>query len=184
MNTNPNKKNLIKITSGKVILHYPHLLKPNTQSKFGNSQAKYSTNIIISKNDVDTLNKIDIAIKDSIIASGFSDNANIKSPLKDGDADYPYNRLYENSMYMYVSTLFKPRIVDHNLKDIMFRMDEFMSGTYAKVSMYFEGYKSYETDKCGISAKLLNVQIFPQNKLLEFQSSPEDDFVVEAVDEE
>ena len=84
-------------------------------------------------------------------------------------------------MYMYLSTAIQPKIVDHKLNEIVFYSDEIQNGTYAKVSMYFEGYKSYETGKCGISAKLVNVQIFPQNKLLESRSKPEDDFVVDGV---
>lgn len=181
---NMNSINETKITTNLIILNFPHLLKVNNRSKFENSQAKYDATIIISKSDDDTLSKIDSAIKKAIIKSEFSDTEDIKSPLKDGDMDYPYNSLYENSMYMYVSTTIKPKIVDNELKEIPFYTTEIEAGRYAKVSMYFEGYKSYETGKCGISAKLLNVQVFPQNRLLELRSNPEDDFVVEAVDED
>lgn len=171
-------------TTGKIILQFPHLIKKNTRSKFENSQAKYDATIIISKNDNETLLKIDKEMKREIQRVGFSANPDIKLPLKDGDKDYPYNSLYENSMYMYVSTAIKPKIVNHKLEKPAFYMEEIQSGTYGKISMYFEGYKSYETGKCGISAKLLNVQVFPQNKLVELRSKPEDDFVVEDIEED
>ena len=61
-------------------------------------------------------------------------------------------------------------------------MDEFPSGTYAKVSIQFNPYNF--NGKLGISAELINVQILPGNKLLEERANPEDDFVIEDVDEE
>lgn len=180
---NINSINETKITTNLVILNFPHLLKVNTQSRFENSQPKYDTIIIISKNDDETLSKIDNAIKKAIIKRGLSDTENVKSPLKDGDVDYPYNSLYENSMYMYVSTMIKPKVVDNELNELPFYATEIESGRYGKVSMYFDGYK-YESGKCGIAAKLLNIQVFPQNRLFELRTNPEDEFKVEKVDEE
>ena len=180
---NMNSINETKVITDIVILNFPHLLNINNRSKFENSQAKYDTVIIISKNDNETLSKINSAIDKAIIKSGFSKDKDIKSPLKDGDVDYPHNSLYDNSMYMYVSTAIRPKIVDNELKEIPFYTTEIESGRYAKVSMYFEGYKTYETGKCGISAKLLNVQVFPSNRLLELRTKPEDDFKVEEVNE-
>lgn len=168
-----------KITTGKVILNFSHLIKANNRGQFENSQANYDTTIIISKSDDETLSKIDNAIKNAIIESGFPNTAEIKSPLKDGDENYPYNSLYKNSMYMYVSSTMRPNVVDNKLQEIPFYSDEIASGSYARVSMYFEGYKSSKTGKFGISAKLLNVQVFPQNRYIELRSKPEEDFQVE-----
>lgn len=176
---NINSINDTKVTTNLVVLNFPHLLKVNKRSKFENSQAKYDATVIISKTDTETLSKIDNAIKKAIIKGGFSDTEKIKSPLKDGDVDYPCNNLYEGSMYMYVSTTLKPKVVDTKLNELPFYTTEIESGRYAKVSLYFEGYKSFDAGQCGISAKLLNVQVFPKNRLLELRSTPEDDFKIE-----
>ena len=168
-----------KLTTGKVILQYPHFFKPNTRTKFENSQPKYDTTVIISKTDDETLSKIDNAIKGAINKGGFSDNTEITLPLKDGDVFYPGETLYENSMFLYASTTFKPKVVDHKLTEINFKMDEYQSGTYAKLSLEFVPY--HFNGKYGVSARMINVQIFPQNKLLELRSKPEDDFMVEDV---
>lgn len=181
MNTNSTEQNLTKVTTGKVILQYPHFFKPNTHTQFENSQAKYDTTVIISKTDDETLYKIDAAIKNAVNKGNFPDNAEIKIPLKDGDVFYPGEVLYENSMFLYSSTAFKPKVVDHKLTEITYRIDEYQSGTYAKLSLEFVPY--HFKDKYGISTRLINVQIFPQNKLLELRSKPEDDFVVEDVKE-
>lgn len=177
MYTNSNER----ITTGKVILQYPHFFKLNTRTKFENSQPKYDTTVIISKTDNETLSKIDNAIKGAIKKGGFSDNAEVTLPLKDGDIFYPGETLYENSMFLYASTVFKPKVVDHKLTEITYRIDEYQSGTYAKLSLEFVPY--HFNGKCGVSTRLINVQIFPQNKLLELRSKPEDDFVVEDVKE-
>ncbi len=179
---NSYEKNLTKVTTGKVILQYPHFFKVNTRTKFENSQPKYDTTVIISKTDDETLSKIDNAIKNAIKQGQFSDDLEIKAPLKDGDVFYPGETLYENAMFLYASTTFKPRVVDHNLNKIEYKIDEYQSGTYAKLSLEFVPY--HFNGKCGVSARLLNVQVFPQNRLLELRSKPEDDFVVEVVDEE
>lgn len=177
MNTNSNEKNLTKVTTGKVILQYPHFFKPNTRTNFENSQPKYDTTVIISKADNESLSKIDNAIKNAIKQGQFSGDTEIKLPLKDGDVFYPGETLYENAMFLYASTPLKPMVVDHKLNEIKFRMDEFQSGTYAKLSLEFVPY--HFNGKCGISARLINVQILSGNKLLEIRSKPEDDFEVE-----
>ncbi len=182
MNTNSNEKNLTKVTTGKIVLQYPHFFKANTRTQFENSQPKYDTTVIINKADEETLSKINTAFKNAVNKGNFPDNVEIKLPLKDGDIFYPGETLYENSMFLYTSSVFKPKVVDHNLNKIEYKIDEYQSGTYAKLSLEFVPY--HFNGKCGVAARLLNVQVFPQNRLLELRSNPEDDFVVEVVDEE
>lgn len=177
-----NEKNLnTKMVTGKIALHFPHLFRVNDNNKNGNSIPKYGTTIIVDKNDAQTLNKMYDAINNAAEIGGFTDNSDFKSPLNDGDVLHPGESLYRNCMYLYASSSLPPRVVDHKLQDIKFRRDEFLSGTYAKVSLEFVSYKF--NGKCGVSANLINVQIFPQNKLAELRSKPEEDFVVEEVDE-
>lgn len=178
MNNNYNNK----LITNKGWLVNPHLFRVNSRNHYENSVPKYGTTFVISKDDKETLEKIDIAIKAAIKKGNFPDNAEIKLPLKDGDIIYSGEALYENSMYLYASTTFKPYVVNHKLTEITYKMDEYQSGTYAKLSLEFVPY--HFRDINGISVRLLNVQVFPQNRLLELRSKPEDDFVVEDVDEE
>lgn len=172
-----------KIVTNKVVLTYSNFFRPresNNTNFIGTP--KYGTTVIISKDDSYTLNQINEAISNIIQESNFSISDNVKLPLKDGDIDYPYNILYNNCIYLHASTSLKPKVVDHALNEIKYRHDEFGAGTIAKVSLEFVPYKY--NGKCGVSATLINVQVFPQNKLAELRSRPEDDFIVEAVDEE
>lgn len=174
MNTNTQNK----IITGKVALHYTRLFTPWSNNQVSNATPKYGSTIIIDKNDSETLNKIEVAIQKAVLQGNFSEDDNVNLPLYDGDIVHPGEILYENSMYLYASSILKPKIVDHKLKHIICG-SEFTSGTYAKVSMSFEPYKF--KGKSGVSAKLMNVQILPYNKLVELQSKPEDDFTVEKV---
>ena len=171
-----------KVVTNKVCMNFPSLFRVNDNTKNGNSIPKYGTTIIVDKNDEETLNKMYSAIKNAAEEGGFADESFFKSPLNDGDVLHPGENLYKNSMYLYASSSLPPRVVDHKVEEIKFRRDEFPSGTIAKVSLVFVPYKF--NGKCGVSATLINVQVFPQNKLAELRSRPEDDFTVEEVDEE
>ncbi len=171
-----NKKNATNIITGTVVLNFPHLFKRNSNKNFNTENSKYGTTVIIPKEDNETLEKIQTAISYAIAQGGFSDLETIKTPLNDGDVIHSGETLYKNSMYLYASTAFKPKVVDHNVHEIEFRMDEFPSGTYAKVSIQFNPYNF--NGKMGVSAELVNVQILPGNKLLEERAKPEDEFTV------
>lgn len=177
MNTNSNEKNLTKVVTNKIVLDYPRLIKPKVNSKFADSEAKYGTTIIIPKDDIETIEKINQAVKAVIESGCFTDINDIKLPLKDGDEVHFGEPLYENSMYLYASSSFKPRLVDNKVQEIKYCMSEFQSGSYAKACIQFEHY-NYNGIK-GVKAELISVQILKGNKLLELRSNPEDDFEVE-----
>lgn len=172
-----NSNNYFRFTTNKVVLFNPHLLQPHSNSRYENSRPKYYTTIIISKDDEETLDKINSAINSIVQSGNQSQINNFKSPLKDGDKDYPNDKLFERSMYMYVSTELQPNIVDHKVKKILFRASEFETGSYSKVSL--EPVQYTIGDKLIVVFELINVQILLGNKLLEMRSKPEDDFEVE-----
>ena len=162
-----------KITTGKVVLHYPNLTKKRENRQGYNSPSKYGTTIIISKDDKETIEKIQEAIHNAAVIGNIDDYDNFISPLKDGDTSYPGERMYENSLYMYVSTLVMPKIVDKNVHEL-FVSDDYLRGKYARLSIEFVAYKY--NGKAGVSAKLHNVQVFEQSRLDELRSDPNDDF--------
>lgn len=172
-----NTTTLFSFTTNKVVLFNTHLLQPHSNSRYENSRPKYGTTIIIPKDDEETLNKINSAINSIVQSGNQSQISNFKSPLKDGDKDYPSDKLFKNSMYMYVSSALQPNIVDHKVKKILFRASEFETGSYSKVSL--EPVKYTIGEKLVVVFELVNVQILLGNKLLEMRSKPEDDFQVE-----
>ena len=172
-----NSNNYFRFTTNKVVLFNTHLLQPHSNSRYENSRPKYGTTIIIPKDDEETLNQINSAINSIVQSGNQSQISNFKSPLKDGDKDYPSDKLFKNSMYMYVSSALQPNIVDHKVKKILFRASEFETGSYSKVSLEPVQYTIGE--KLVVVFELVNVQILLGNKLLEMRSKPEDDFQVE-----
>ena len=177
MYTKSTEKNLTKVVTNKAVLDYPRLIKPKSNSKFPDSEPKYGTTIIIPKDDFETIEKINQAIKAVIDSGYFTEVNDIKLPLKDGDVVHPGELLYENSVYLYASSSFKPRLVDSKVQEIKYCMSEFQCGSYAKACIQFEHYNY--NGITGIKAELISVQILNGNKRLETRSKPEDDFQVE-----
>lgn len=177
MRTKSLEQNLTKVVTNKAVLDYPRLIKPKVNNKYADSEAKYGTTIIIPKDDIETIEKINQAIKAVIACACFTDADDIKLPLKDGDEVHPGEALYENSVYLYASSSFRPRLVDNKVQEIKYCVNEFHSGSYAKAAIQFEHY-NYNGIK-GLKAELISIQILKGNKLLESRSRPEDDFVVE-----
>ena len=173
--------NYVKITTQRVVLDYPHLLKPYVNPKVSSSTPRYGSTIIIPEGDTITLQRVDEGIKETISRFKLNQN-NLQLPLQDGNVKHPYDSLYRNCMFFYASSELKPKVVDTKIQEIKYRYDEFERGTYAKVSLILVPYDY--NNKCGISMKLENVQIFPHNKLFELRSKPEDDFVVEEDEED
>lgn len=172
----------MKLVIRKVVLNQPHLFMKRTPS-YG-STSKFDTIIIISKDDKSIIEKIKKEIETASKIGNFTSTDELKLPLKDGDADFPGDKLYHNSYYMYASSVLQPSVVDHKLNELLL-YDEVKSGTYANVSVEFAPYKFQKNtvDFNGVSCKLQNVQILPlKSRLLELKPKPQDDFKVENYD--
>lgn len=125
-----------KVITGIVKLAYAHIFEP--YSIVEGVEPRYSTTIIISKCDAETLK----AIKDFSI-------------LRDGDLERPGDPLYKFSYFLNVNSKNKPGIVDHNVKDIDFV--EVKNGCYARVSLNLYNYNV--NGNKGIAAALNNIQL-------------------------
>lgn len=184
----PNEKTVTnkdtKVVTGKVRLSYAHLFQP---SAIDDSQdPKYSVCLLIPKSDKDTLSRI----KKAIVAAqdqgrskwGGKLPANLKMPLRDGDAeradDHPE---YKDHYFLNASSKQKPGIVDKQLNPII-DSEEVYSGCYARASINF-----YAFDKAGnkgIACGLNNVQKISDGDYLGGRSRAEDDFEEYAEDDE
>ena len=160
-----------KVVTNEIVLDFPRLF--HKQASFNGAPEKYSTVIIIPKNDTETITKIQKAIEVSIEQGNVKDRDKLILPLKDGDEVYKGKPMYENSYFMTVSTYDKPMVLDHNLKTL--GEEGVKRGSYAKVSLGFYPY-TYN-GRVGVSCQLYNVQILNRkNRLSELRPSPFDDF--------
>lgn len=175
----------LKVVTGKVRLSYCHLFEPHANNE--DQPAKYSTAILISKDDKATLDKIRKAI-DAAAELGKSKvfggkiPKNLKTNLRDGDdddnIDVEERPEYEGMMFMNISSKVAPGVVDRQLNKII-DQSEVYSGCYAKVSMRAFAYDT--SGNKGISFGLNNVQKVEDGEPLGGMTRAEDDF--EAMEE-
>lgn len=164
-----NKVIIIK----NVVLRYPNLIKKRENRQGDNRPSKYGTTVIISKDNNESIDKINEAIAKAISTGNIANVENIHYPINDGDVSYPGDRIFENSIYFYASSSIKPRIVDKKLNELKV-LDDYLNGQYANISLTFCPYNFNGT--IGVSAQLHNVQVLEKSRLEELRSNPFDDF--------
>lgn len=168
--------NTTKVVTGKVRLSYVALLEPKA---FEGQEPKYSTVILIPKEDKATLNKIKKAQK-----AAYEANKNdklkgvkwekLKTTLRDGDEEDPEERPeLVGHYFMSVSSKTAPGIID-KYKEKVDSPDEVYSGVYARVSLNFYAYNT--AGNKGVTAGLNNVQIVAKGDYLGGRSSADADF--------
>lgn len=167
-----------KVVTGKVRLSYVHLHEPH--ASFENQEPKYSTVILVPKDDETTVSKI-LRAQQAALAQGeqgkFGGKApkNWKNTFRDGDdeADLERNPEYEGHYFMTVSNFQKPGLVDKDVNPIL-DPSEVYSGCYARVSMNAFPFNANGTK--GVSFGLRHVQKLADGEPLGSFSRAEDDF--------
>lgn len=146
------------------------------------SAPKCSVSLIIPKDDVETVNKIEAAIKAAYTegAGKLKGNgksvppmASIKLPLRDGDTERPDDEAYANSYFVNANSPNPPGIVDADCQPIIER-SEVYSGVYGRASISFYAYN--KNGNRGISCGLNNLQKIRDGEPLGGRSSAADDF--------
>lgn len=174
-----NSKNQMletKVVTGLVRFSYLHAFEP---SAIGDSEEKkYSVSLIIPKSDRLTLNRIKKAIegaKENGKNSKFGGKvpANLKIPLRDGDAERPDDEAYAGSYFINASSKTRPGLVDANLNPIIDE-NELYSGCYGRASVNF--YPFNVSGNKGIAAGLNNLQKIKDGEPLGGRQSAESDF--------
>ena len=152
---------------------------------------KCSVSLIIPKDDVETVNKIEAAIKAAYTegASKLKGNGKsvpaltaIKTPLRDGDTERPDDEAYANSFFVNANSPNPPNIVDSACQPILER-SEVYSGVYGRASISFYAYN--KNGNRGIACGLNNLQKIRDGEPLggrtsaveDFGSLPNDDFL-------
>lgn len=167
-------------------LSYAHIWSPSTNPD--GTPGKYSTALLIPKDDEKTLAKIRKAIKNAEIEgkSKLANKsgkipANIKTPLRDADEEEIDDEAYKGCYFFNASSKSKPGVVDGRLRRIEDE-SEVYSGCYCNVSVNFYAF-AVEGNK-GIAAGLNNIQKVKDGDRLSGGSTAEEDFEVIESDEE
>lgn len=137
------------IVTGKVRLAYCNIWEPRKDNETG--KEKYSSMILIPKDDTETLlaikNAVEAAYKEGCegeaVLKGNATKAPtlaaIHTPLRDGDAEHPGEDPFEGCMFLNATKAKKPDIFDIDKNDIT-DPDEVYSGCYARVRINFYPY--------------------------------------------
>lgn len=172
------KVNGTKVITGKVRLSFVHVLEPHG---FDGQEPKYSTMLIIPKDDKETVNCIKQAIKEAYENAKGDKLKGVKKPkttLRDGDEEKNPEEQpeFENAYFMNVSSKTAPQIVKRE-KGMLVKTedpDEIYSGVYAMVSINFYAYN--QAGNKGISAGLNNILTTCTGDFLGGRASAESDF--------
>lgn len=172
-----------KVVTGKVRLSYTHVFTPQA---IDGGDEKYSTAILISKSDKETLRKIKAAIETAKEQGkskwGGKIPANAKTPLRDGDEERPDDEAYKDHYFLNASSKNKPGVAKPIGKDAdgktkfaeITDTTEVYSGCYAKVSLNF--YPFDAKGNRGVAAGLNNLVKVQDGDFLGGRSSVRDDF--------
>ncbi|MGL6106539.1 DUF2815 family protein [Romboutsia sp.] len=166
----------MKVITGKVRINYPNLFIPKKVEY--SDESRYSVCILIPKNDIETMEKINEAIfksKEKGLSVWGDIPENIKTPLRDGDLEKPGNEAYQNHYFVNTTNKYKPGIVNNLVKEIK-NPEEIYPGCYCRASIEF--YPFYKNNQCGIGCSIKNLQKISDGESILMSSRPEDDFTI------
>lgn len=174
------EKKPTQVITGPVRLSYAKVWKPEAMDDDPDSKKKYSTAVLIDKDDTETLSAIEAAI-DHIEAEVKAANKGKlppkwKRPLRDGDEERPTDTVYAGKMFFNASSLSKPGIVKKVAGKVVEITDEeeVYSGVFARVSVNF--YPFDTKGNRGIAVGLNNILKVRDGEKLAGGSDPADDF--------
>ena len=178
-----------KVTENKVVfgpcrLSYTHLFSKYSPDGDPTS-GKFMTNVLIPKEETETINAIKQAIengkKAAIVSKwGGKEPKKMDLPLRDGDVDKE-DEAYANHFFVNAKCSTRPGIVDKNRTPIVDE-EEIYSGVWAIVSVTFYGYDV--SGNRGIACGLNNVMKFKDGERLGGRVSADSDFAGVEFDED
>lgn len=165
-----------KVVFGPCRLSYTHVF-----SKYApdgdTSNGKYMTNVLIPKEEKETIKAIEQAIdaaKKAAVLSKWSgkEPKKLDMPLRDGD-DKDDDEVYSDHFYVNAKCSTRPGICDKSKTPIVDE-DEIYSGVWAIVSVTFFGYDV--SGNRGVACGLNNIMKFKDGERLGGRASAESDF--------
>ena len=175
-----NKTNT-KVVTGKVRFSYANIWEAKS---INGGDEKFSVSLIIQKSDTKTIAEIKAAIEgakqEGKAKLGGKIPANLKLPLRDGDAERPDDEAYKNSYFVNANSKDRPNVVDKNVRAIL-DQSEVYSGCYGRASITF--YAFNQNGNKGIACGLQNIQKLSEGEPLSGRSRAEDDFTTSDEDD-
>ena len=165
-----------KVVFGPCRLSYTHVFAkyaPDGDTDNG----KYMTNVLIPKDEAETIKAIKEAIeaaKTSAIVSKWNgkEPKKLDMPLRDGD-EKDDDDVYEDKFYLNAKSTTRPGIIDKHKVPIVDE-EEMYSGVWAVVSVTFFGYDV--SGNRGVACGLNNLMKFKDDEHLGGRVSAETDF--------
>lgn len=170
------KVNGTKVITNEVRFSYANVFVP--QAIEAGQDPKYSVNILISKDDDETIEAVQAAIAQATadgLATKWSGKKPKKfhEPLRDGDEERGDDPVYQGHYFINISSKNKPGVIDR-FKNPIESEDEFYSGCYGRASINFFPFNAAGNN--GIGAGLNNLQKLRDGERLSGRASAEDDF--------
>ena len=179
---------MAKVITGKVRFSYAHVFEPSAAEE--GQDKKYSVSLLIPKDDTETIEKIEAAVKEATAEGkakfGGKIPIKLKLPLRDGDEEREDDENYKGMMFVNATSKNKPGIVDEELKKIVQDPDsvgadmedvskeQFYSGCFGRASVNF--YAFNVAGNKGVACGLNNLQKMEDGDRLSGGPSAEDDF--------
>lgn len=164
-----------KVIFGPCRLSYTHVF--NRYNPDGDqADGKYMTNVLIPKDEKETIEAINKAIaeakKQAIVSKwGGKEPKKLDMPLRDGDEKDDEN--YEGRLFVNAKSNTRPGIVDRKKVPIVDE-EEVYSGVWAIVSVTFFGYD--KNGNKGVACGLNNIMKFKDDEHFGGRVSAESDF--------
>lgn len=165
-----------KVIFGPCRLSYTHVFHKYTPE--GNAEdGKYMTNVLIPKNEKETIKALQEAIEAAKKAGivnkwgGKEPKKQLDMPLRDGDEKDDEN--YEGHLFVNAKSGTRPGIVDKNKVPIVDE-EEIYSGVWAIVSVSFYAYD--KNGNRGVACGLNNIMKFKDDERFGGRVSAESDF--------
>ncbi|MGM9688187.1 MAG: DUF2815 family protein [Alloprevotella sp.] len=166
-----------KVVFGPCRLSYVHVFEKYTQE--GDSgDGKYSTAVLIPKEEKETLKAIEQAVeaaKKAAVLSRWGGKVpkKLEMPLRDGDEKENAGEEYRNCFYLNAKSGSRPGVCDRNKVPITDE-EEMYSGVWAYVSVVFYGYDV--SGNRGVACGLNHLMKFKDDERFGGRSSAEEDF--------
>ncbi len=183
----PKFMNLTKVITGpETRWSYANVWDPKS---IDGGKPKYSISLIVSKDDIETVEAIKKAIQAAYEEGAAKLKGNgktvpplsaIKNPLRDGDIEKPDDEAYANAYFINANSASAPGIVDENVQPIINR-SEVYSGVYGRASINF--YAFNVNGNRGIACGLNNLQKMRDGEPLGGKASAASDFATDDDDD-
>lgn len=169
------------IRLGEVRFGYVNVFTPRKNED--GTDGKYSVQILIPKGDKQAVKLIEDAVN-AAKTSGVSSKWNgkmppaskLKTPLRDGDDEFPDDAVYEGMYFMNASTATKPgvRVLENGTMSEALDSDDFYSGCYGCVTVNMFPYNT--SGNVGVAAGLNNLIKTRDGERLSGGHTAEEDF--------